>query len=107
MPFRLNSAPTVFQALVNDVLWDWLSQFMFVYSITFRFFSPDLGTHQKHVCQVLLRLYKNQLSSTIFLVIAEKCEFHSAAVSFFGFSNFYCKFIKNFISVAAPLHALT
>lgn len=31
MPFGLTNAPAVFQALVNDVLRDFLNHFMFVY----------------------------------------------------------------------------
>lgn len=31
MPFGLTNAPAVFQALVNDILWDMLNEFVFVY----------------------------------------------------------------------------
>lgn len=30
MPFKLTNAPSVFQALINDVLWDFLNWFIFV-----------------------------------------------------------------------------
>lgn len=66
MPFRLTNAPAVFQALVNDVLWDMLNQFVFVYL--------------DHVQTILQHLLENLL-----FVKAEKCEFHAASVSFLGF----------------------
>lgn len=31
MSFGLTNAPAVFQALINDVLWDFLNRFLFVY----------------------------------------------------------------------------
>lgn len=30
MPFGLTNAPTVFQALINDALWDFLNPFAFI-----------------------------------------------------------------------------
>lgn len=137
MPFGLTNAPAVFQALVNDVLRDFLNKFLFVYLDDILIFSPDLETHKKHVRLVLSKLLQNQL-----YVKAEKCEFHVPSVSFLGlsvtegqvsmdpdkvravqdwptptsrrevqrflgFANFYRKFIRNFSHIAAPLHALT
>uniref|UniRef100_A0A672YRD9 Gypsy retrotransposon integrase-like protein 1 n=1 Tax=Sphaeramia orbicularis TaxID=375764 RepID=A0A672YRD9_9TELE len=137
MPFGLTNAPAVFQALVNDVLWDMLNKFVFVYLDDILIFSPDEETHVQHVRQVLHKLLQNQL-----YVKAEKCEFHQTSVSFLGFiisegsvqmdpdkisavrdwptpasrkevqrflgfANFYRKFIRGFSNVAAPLHALT
>ena len=132
MPFGLTNAPAVFQALVNDVLREYLNKFVFVYLDDILIFSPDIETHKKHVRQVLEQLLLNQL-----FVKAEKCEFHVSTVSFWGFvvsegrvgmdpeklravqewptsrkevqwflgfANFYGKFIHNFSS---PLHALT
>lgn len=137
MPFGLTNAPAVFQAFVNDVLRDMLNDFVFVYLDDILIFSPDESSHVEHVRQVLHRLLQNQLyvkaekcefhqASVSFLgfVIAEgSVQMDPDKVSavrnwpaptsrkevqrFLGFANFYRKFIRNFSSVAAPLHNLT
>ncbi len=137
MPFGLTNAPAVFQALVNDVLRDMLNLFVFVYLDDILIFSPDETTHRHHVKQVLRRLLDNQLfvkaekcefhvptvSFLGFIVSEGEVRMDPDKVSavtswptpscrkevqrFLGFANFYRKFIRNFSSVAAPLHALT
>lgn len=137
MPFGLTNAPAVFQAMINDVLRDFLDHFVYVYLDDILIYSPDLDTHKKHVTAVLQRLLQNQL-----YVKAEKSEFHADTISFLGFivapgkvqmdlakvravaewptpdsckkvqqflgfANFYRQFIRGFSAIAAPLHALT
>ncbi|KAI2655957.1 Transposon Tf2-9 polyprotein [Labeo rohita] len=134
LPFGLANAPSVFQALVNDVLWDMLNIFVFVYLDDILIFSPSVSDHVQHVRRVLQRLLENRL-----FVKAEKCVFHVKSVTFLGhvvsadgismdlakvravidwpipdsrtalqrFANFYRHFIRNFSQVAAPLTALT
>lgn len=137
MPFGLTNAPAVFQALIKDVLRDFLNQFVFVYLDDMLIFSQSLKEHQSHVCLVLQRLLEDKL-----YVMAEKCEFHTKKVSFLGFiieegqvrtdldkikavaewpvpvnpkqlqrflgfANFYLRFIKDFSRVVAPLTRLT
>lgn len=55
MPFGLTNAPAVFQRLVNDVLWDMLNCFVFVYIDNILIFSLSLEEHVQHVRAVLLR----------------------------------------------------
>ncbi|KAL0149344.1 hypothetical protein M9458_055382, partial [Cirrhinus mrigala] len=137
LPFGLANAPSVFQALVNDVLRDMLNIFVFVYLDDILIFSPSVSDHVQHVRRVLQRLLENRL-----FVKAEKCVFHVKSVTFLGhivsadgismdlakvravidwpipdsrtalqrflgFANFYRRFIRNFSQVAAPLTALT
>ena len=137
MPFGLANAPSVFQALVNDVLREMLEKFVFVYLDDILIFSPNLSEHKVHVRQVLQALLKARL-----FVKAEKCSFHVKSISFLGFivaegtvqmdpekvsavrnwptpqsikevqrflgfANFYRRFIKNFSTVAAPIISLT
>lgn len=80
MPSGLTNAPAVFQALINDVLRDFLDLFVFVYLEEVLIFSNSIGEHQAHVHQILHRLLENRL-----YVKAEKCEFHVTTVSFLGF----------------------
>lgn len=62
MPFGLPKASPVFQALINDVLRDFLDRFVVVY------------------------LDYNLLANKLF-VKAEKCDFHVSSVSFLGYVN--------------------
>lgn len=80
MPFGHTNAPAAFQALVNDILRDMLSQFLFVYIHDILFFSETREAHVQYVRLVLRRLLENK----VFLK-AEKCEFYSSSVSFLGF----------------------
>jgi len=80
MPFGLCNAPAIFQALVNDVLRDFLNLFVFVYLDVILIFSKDLQEHKRHVRQVLQRLLENRL-----YVKAEKCEFQQSSVTFLGY----------------------
>lgn len=80
MSFRLTIAPAVFQAIINDLLRDFLNQFVFVYLDDIVIFWSDEGSHIQHVWRVLQRLLESQL-----FFKAEKCEFHASSDSFLGF----------------------
>lgn len=134
MPFWLTNAPATFQALVNNVLRDFLNRFVFINLDGILIFSPSLSDH---VCAIRQRLLENKL-----FVKAEKCDFHSQLVSFLGFviqvgqikadpekvravvewprpttswqlqqflsfAHFYCRFIRNYSHPALPLTQLT
>lgn len=71
MPFGLNNAPAVFQALVNDVLRDMLNQFVFIY-LDILIFSKNKNEHVHHVQTILQCLLENSL-----FVKANKCKFHA------------------------------
>ncbi|XP_041810033.1 uncharacterized protein lrfn4b [Chelmon rostratus] len=137
MPFGLTNAPAVFQSLVNDVLRDMLNRFVFVYLDDILIFSKNENEHVQHVRQVLQRLLENQLfvkaekcefhqqsvSFLGFIVSPGSIQMDPAKVSavvewatpsdrkqvqrFLGFANFYRRFVRNYSSIAAPLHALT
>lgn len=61
MPFGLTNAPAVFQALVTDVLCDFLNVFVFVYLDDIFIFSPDEQIHIQHVRKVLQHVLEHQL----------------------------------------------
>lgn len=80
MPFGLSNSPSVFQALINDVLRDMLNNFVFVYLDDILIFSQSPQDHVRHVREVLLRLLQNNL-----YVKLEKCEFHTTQTTFLGY----------------------
>lgn len=67
----------VFQALVNEVLCEYLNRFVFVYLDDNLIFSFSLSEHVTHVCRVLQRLLENRL--------IVKAEFHVPSISFLGY----------------------
>lgn len=80
MPFRLTNAPAVFQALINDVLWDMLNQLDVVYLDDILIFAGSLEEHEGHISRVLQKLLDNHI-----YVKAEKCKFHVTQAQFLGF----------------------
>lgn len=80
MPFGLTNAPAVFQALVNDVLRDFINRFVFVYLDGILIFSKSLSEHENQGRQVLQRLLESRLFDK-----SEKCEFHVPTVAFLGY----------------------
>ena len=131
MPFGFTNTPAVFQALMNDIVGDFLNVLIFVYlDNTLIYWDHE---HQLHVRKVVQCLLENQLH-----VKAEKCEFHSETVyflgyvfeseqvrtdpekvkavmdwptpttqkqlqCFLGFAYFYHRFIRNYSKIAIPL----
>ena len=75
MPFGLTNV----QALVNDMLQDFLNNFVVVYLDDILVFSRTPKEHTRYVRQVLHRLLENRL-----FVKAEKCLFHTTSVEFLG-----------------------
>jgi hypothetical protein len=80
MPFGLSNAPATFQAFVNDVLREYLDDFVVVYLDDILIFSPSPSQHIIHVPAVLKKLLAAQLSLKL-----EKCEFSVPQVQFLGF----------------------
>ena len=107
MPFGLTNAPATFQALVNDVLRDMLDSFVFVYLDDILIFSPDVSTVAFLgfvVSEGEVRMDPEKVSAVANWP-TPSCR--REVQRFLGFSNFYRRFIRNFSSIASPLHALT
>jgi hypothetical protein len=137
MPFGLCNAPATFMRVMNDVLRPFLDDFVIVYLDDIFIFSKSREEHVKHVKQVLDVLRKEKLflklskcefgkTSPIYLghivgggelkidpskvkVILEwpKPNNVTEVRSFLGATQYWRKFIANFSSIAAPLHAMT
>jgi hypothetical protein len=80
MPFGLTNAPAVFQHMINDIFREYLDQFMVAYLDDILIYSPDLHTHEQHVCLVLSKLREHGLYAK-----CEKCVFDQPSVEFLGY----------------------
>ena len=137
LPFGLCNAPSTFMTWMNDVLRDFIDDFVLVYLDDILIYSRNVSEHVNHVDRVLQRLSSLDLklkASKCFLALHE-LTFLGHIVSsngirpdpskvqavldwplpsslqeirsFLGFVNYYRKFIPNFATIAAPLVALT
>jgi hypothetical protein len=137
MPFGLCNAPATFMRVMNDFLRHFLDDCVIVYLDDIFIFIKSHGEHVKHVKQVLDVLRKEKLflkmsncefgkTSLIYLGhIVGGCELkidpskvkvilewprpnNVTEVRFFlGAAQYWRKFIANFSSIVAPLHAVT
>lgn len=133
MPFGLMNAPGTFQAFVNDVLRDYLDDFVVVYLDDILIYSDTLEEHTEHVRRVLKKLEAAGIGLKL-----EKCAFDKQEVNFLGFvigvngismdpakvaaiqdwatpksvfdiqvflglTNFYRRFVRNYSKIATPL----
>jgi len=137
MPFGLKNATATYQHFINNVLSDYLDDFVISYIDDILIYSNSLEEHHEHVKKVLKKLLENSL-----YIKLEKCEFDVTETtflgcilskdglkvdpekvkaildwpvpsnvkeiqSFIGLCNYYRIFIKEFAKIAQPLHKLT
>ncbi|KAL3983525.1 myosin XVIII [Sarotherodon galilaeus] len=123
MPFGLTNAPAVFQALVNNVLRDFINRCAFVYLDDILIFSKSQAEHKVHVRQILQRLLENRLYVKVYIIALGDLKPDPEKVRvvvdwprppnrlqlqrFLGFANFYWCFIRDFSKIALPLTKLT
>ncbi|KAK1799768.1 hypothetical protein P4O66_006300 [Electrophorus voltai] len=79
LPYGLATAPSVLQAYVNEVLWEYLGRSVIAYIDDILVYSSSWDLHVHDVRAVLCTLLQNHLYCKL-----EKCEFHHKEVSFLG-----------------------
>lgn len=137
MPFGLTNTPATFQAFINNVLQDYLDDFMIVYLDDILIFSKTLEEHYKYIHTILKKLAQANIQ-----ISPDKSDFHKQEVnflgfvirpneirmdpekiksikewplpkcikdvqSFLGFGNFYWRFIKGYSAIVNALTKLT
>ena len=133
--YGLSEAPGTFMRLMHFVLRPYIGVFVVVYFDDIFVFSQSMKDHLNHVRAVLQTLHKKHLYANmkkctlgvdklVFLgsVVSSKgvhvYESKIEAIktwpqptnlqqvhSFLGLAGFYCRFVKDFSTIATPLHA--
>jgi hypothetical protein len=137
MPFGLTNAPSTFMRLMNEVLRAFISRFVVVYFDDIWIYSKSLDEYMDHLRAIFnalrdARLFANlekcifctdQVSFLGYVVTPHRIEVDETKIeaikswptpqsitqvsSFLGLAGFYGRFVKDFSTIAAPLHELT
>ena len=79
MPFGLTNAPATFMTLMNNILREYLDQFVIVYLDNILIYSKNKDEHTKHVKKVLEKLREHHLFGKL-----SKCEFFKDELEYLG-----------------------
>jgi hypothetical protein len=137
MPFGLSNAPSTFMRLMNEVLRPFIGIFVVVYFDDILIYSKSMNEHLDHLRAVFdalraTHLFGNMEKCTFctqrvsflgYVVTSQGIEVDGSKVdaiqswpqpttvtqvrSFLGLAGFYRRFVKDFSTIAAPLHELT
>jgi hypothetical protein len=137
MPFDLTNAPSTFKRLMNEVLRAFIGKFVVVYFDDILIYNKSYDAHLEHLRAVFnilsdARLFGNLEKCTFctdrvsflgYVVTSHGIEVDEAKIvaitswplpttvtqvqSFLGLVGFYRCFVRDFSSIAAPLHGLT
>src|SRR5947207_14987969 len=133
MLFKLTNMSAIFQELINHMLYNHLDKFVIVYLDDILIYSENKEDHKKHVKEVLKRLqeknfyfksekckfHKQQVEYLEHIITTEKLEMNSEKIktviefltsecikniqTFQKLTEYYQKFIINFVSITASL----
>ncbi|WVZ93940.1 hypothetical protein U9M48_039889 [Paspalum notatum var. saurae] len=137
MPFGLTNAPSTFIRLMNEVLRPFIGLFVVVYFDDILIYSKTMDEHLDHLSAVFdalrtAHLFANmekcifctqRVSFLGYVVTPQGIEVDSSKIaaiqewptpttvtqirSFLGLAGFYRRFVRDFSSIATPLHELT
>jgi hypothetical protein len=137
IPFGLTNAPSTFMSLMDEVLRAFIDKFMVIYFDDILIYSKSYDAHLEHLSAIfnILRdahLFGNLEKCTFcndhvsflgYVVTSRDIEVDKAKIvaitswplpttvtqvrSFLGLAGFYQRFVRDFSTIAAPLHGLT
>jgi hypothetical protein len=137
MPFDLTNAPSTFMRVMTQILQPFIDKFVVVYFNDILIFSRDFSEHLQHIRQVMevLRFESHFINlkkctfaqeSVVFLgfiISAQGISVDSSKIqaitdwptptnvhdvrSFHGLGSFYCRFIRDFSAIMAPITECT
>ncbi|KAL5486484.1 hypothetical protein EMCRGX_G018971 [Ephydatia muelleri] len=113
MPFGLCNAPATFQRLMDRVLGTLKWSSCLVYFDDIIVVGSSFGDHLRHIASVLMKLREAGLklkptkSKTEVIAKWPTPQSRKEVQQFLGLANYYRRFIKNFGTIAKPLHRLT
>ncbi len=79
MPFELINGSFTFQNFMNDILMNYLDEFVIAYLNDIIVYSNSKKKHIKHVRKILQRLREAKIQTDV-----NKCEFHTTETKFLG-----------------------
>ena len=133
MLFELTNTSAMFQKLINHMLYDYLDKFVIAYLDDILIYFKNEEDHKKHVKEILKRLqkknlylklekcefHKQQVEYLKHIITTERLEMNSEKIkiiikfstsecikniqTFQKLTEYYQKFITNFISITASL----
>jgi hypothetical protein len=137
MPFGLTNAPITFMRLMDEVLRAFIVKFVVVYFDDILIYSKSIDEHIDHLHAVFNALHDTCLFGNLekctfcmdrvlflgYVVTLQGIKVDQAKVeaihswpipqtlshvrSFLGLARFYCRFVKDFSTIATPLNELT
>jgi hypothetical protein len=137
IPFGLTNAPSTFMRLMNEVLRAFIGRFVVVYFDDILIYSKSLVEHMDHLCAIFnalrhAHLFANlekcifstdRVSFLSYVVTPQGIEVDEKKIeaieswplpqtitqvrSFLSLAGFYRRFVKDFNTIATPLHELT
>jgi ribosome-interacting GTPase 1 len=80
MSFRVTNGPAYFQRFINNVMAEYLDNFMTIFVNDILIYSQNELEHQEHVKKILEQLQEAGLQAALY-----KCEFNVKRTKFLGF----------------------
>jgi Reverse transcriptase (RNA-dependent DNA polymerase) len=77
MPFKLTNAPAIYQALINNILREYLNDFIVTYLNNILIYNKDEKEHTGHIIKVLETLERTELK-----INKKKSTFHQTKIEF-------------------------